>query len=169
MNKKFRMAGEQDAVQIYALVQQAQTYFKANGIDQWQNGYPNQGSVQKDIAVKACYVVEQDGVVVATAALYFAEETSYSNIFEGEWHATAPYAAIHRVAVENTLKGSGVSAFLYAGLEEVCRKHAISNVRGDTHRDNVAMQKFMEKMGFSYCGIIYLEDGAERLAFDKFI
>jgi predicted GNAT family N-acyltransferase len=29
------------------------------------------------------------------------------------------------------------------------------------------MQKFLQNNGFKYCGIIYLEDGNERLAFEK--
>ncbi len=167
MNKQFRLATPKDADQIFALILQAQAYFKNNGIDQWQNGYPNEQSVQNDIAANACYIVEHDGAIVASAALYFTEEANYNNIYEGAWHTACPYAAIHRVAVADSLKGSGVSAFLYAGLEAVCREKKIGSVRGDTHRDNVAMQKFMLKMGFAYCGIIYLDDGAERLAYDK--
>jgi len=37
----------------------------------------------------------------------------------------------------------------------------------DTHRDNVIMQRALEKSGFTYCGIIYLKDGSERLAYQK--
>ena len=31
------------------------------------------------------------------------------------------------------------------------------------------MQRLLEKSGFKYCGIIYLEDGNERIAFEKII
>jgi hypothetical protein len=41
------------------------------------------------------------------------------------------------------------------------------NIRIDTHRDNHIMQGLLQRHGFSYCGIIYLLDGAERLAFQK--
>lgn len=42
-------------------------------------------------------------------------------------------------------------------------------LRGDTHRDNQPMRRVMEKNGFSYRGVIHLEDGAERLAFEALL
>ena len=46
-------------------------------------------------------------------------------------------------------------------------------IRIDTHRQNASMQRMLEKNGFAYCGIIYLQDGAEagaeRLCFDKLL
>jgi hypothetical protein len=43
------------------------------------------------------------------------------------------------------------------------------NIRIDTHRDNKIMQHNILKEGFSYCGIIYLESGDERLAYQKIL
>lgn len=42
-----------------------------------------------------------------------------------------------------------------------------SNIRIDTHRDNKIMQHNLSKHGFTYCGIIYLANGDERLAYQK--
>ena len=41
------------------------------------------------------------------------------------------------------------------------------HLRIDTHRDNRIMQHLIEKHGFTYCGIIWLEDGTERLAYER--
>ena len=41
------------------------------------------------------------------------------------------------------------------------------NLRADTHRDNRIMQHILQKHGFRYCGIIYLLNGDERLAYQK--
>lgn len=38
---KFRKAAEKDINAIMNIINQAQNYFKEQGIDQWQNGYPN--------------------------------------------------------------------------------------------------------------------------------
>ena len=43
----------------------------------------------------------------------------------------------------------------------------IPNLRADTHRDNHILQYILKKYGFQYCGIIYLLNGDERLAFQK--
>ena len=37
----------------------------------------------------------------------------------------------------------------------------------DTHKDNAIMQHNIVKHGFSYCGIIHLASGDERLAYQK--
>ncbi|NLZ51738.1 MAG: GNAT family N-acetyltransferase, partial [Thermoanaerobacteraceae bacterium] len=37
---KFRKAVEADIDSILNIIRQAQNYFKEQGIDQWQNGYP---------------------------------------------------------------------------------------------------------------------------------
>ena len=42
-----------------------------------------------------------------------------------------------------------------------------SHLRIDTHRDNRIMQHLIEKHGFTYCGIIWLDDGTERLAYER--
>jgi RimJ/RimL family protein N-acetyltransferase len=40
-------------------------------------------------------------------------------------------------------------------------------VRIDTHADNKVMQHVLEKRGFRRTGIIYLENGDPRIAFEK--
>ena len=42
-----------------------------------------------------------------------------------------------------------------------------NNIRIDTHRDNKIMRHNIEKHCFTYCGIIYLANGDERLAYQK--
>ena len=56
----------------------------------------------------------------------------------------------------------GAASFCLNWALEQCR-----NLRIDTHRDNVVMQHMLDKNGFQYCGIIYLEDGSERLGYQK--
>ena len=43
------------------------------------------------------------------------------------------------------------------------------NIRIDTHKDNSIMQHNILKHGFSYCGIIYLLSGDERLAYQRIV
>lgn len=41
------------------------------------------------------------------------------------------------------------------------------NLKIDTHRDNIVMQHLLDKNGFKYCGVVYLENGSERIAYQK--
>jgi hypothetical protein len=55
-------------------------------------------------------------------------------------------------------------------LPSFCFDFALSqckNVKIDTHRDNIPMQRALEKKGFSYCGIIHIANGDERIAYQK--
>ena len=40
-------------------------------------------------------------------------------------------------------------------------------LRIDTHADNHPMQKALSRLGFAYCGVIYLQSGDSRMAFQK--
>ena len=45
----------------------------------------------------------------------------------------------------------------------------IKSLKVDTHRGNIGMQNLLKKIGYSYCGVITLESGDERLAFEKIL
>ena len=47
-----------------------------------------------------------------------------------------------------------------------CLEHCES-LRADTHADNKAMQHLLEKNGFTRCGIIRVEDGTPRIAYQR--
>ena len=42
----------EDISRVIDIINQAKTYFKNNDIDQWQDGYPNEETIEKDIASK---------------------------------------------------------------------------------------------------------------------
>ena len=43
----------------------------------------------------------------------------------------------------------------------------IKHLRIDTHADNKVMQKQILKNGFTRRGIVYMEDGSPRIAYEK--
>lgn len=71
---EFRKAVETDIDDIMNIIKQAQAYFKEQGIDQWQNNYPNPETIRNDIANKHSYILLKDNNIVATAAVSFDGE-----------------------------------------------------------------------------------------------
>lgn len=129
---------------------------------QWAGAYPDDAAVLRDIAGGWGYVC-LDGA--GRAGGYFAmipsPEPTYARIYEGAWlEDTLPYLVIHRIA--SLPEFHGVFAALVAYASAVC-----GNIRIDTHRNNRIMQHNLGKHGFSYCGIIYLASGDERLAYQR--
>jgi len=127
---------------------------------QWADGYPSADVFRQDISQGVSYVVEQGGKVVATFALIPGPDITYAKIYEGQWLNDEPYAVIHRIASRQSAKGILKTVLDFAFLQT-------QNIRIDTHRDNVIMQHLLQKLGFAYCGIIYLLSGDERLAYQR--
>ena len=164
---EFRKAVKADAISIMNIVKQAQDYLKEQKVDQWQNNYPNIDTIKHDIYNGNSYVILKDNCVIGTVAVIFTGEKTYDTIYNGNWISNNQYAVIHRMAIEPNNKGLGLSSVILENIEELCHDRGISSIKVDTHKENIAMQKFLQKSGFQYCGVIYLEDGNERVAFEK--
>ena len=95
------------------------------------------------------------------------KEETYDKIYDGKWLSNGDYAVIHRIAVDNTYKGLGLSHKIIKYTEDKCKENNVHSIKVDTHEENIPMQKLLTKNGFEYCGIIYLEDGGKRVAFEK--
>jgi len=156
-----RKANYDDLAQIDEIYASAKKFMRENGNPhQWCGEYPNAFDAQEGIKNGTSYVCEDDGEVVATFAFGIDGEPTYDKIYDGEWKNSAPYAYIHRIAVRS--QGKGIVGFCF----NECFK-MYPNLKIDTHRDNLPMQRALLRAGFEYCGIIYLQNGDERLAYQK--
>lgn len=164
---EFRRTEVSDLDKVMNIIKQAQNYFKENNIDQWQNNYPNEEVINDDINKKYSYVLLKDNEIVATAAISFDGEKTYDTIYEGQWKTLSKYAVVHRIAVDSNFKGCGFAGIVMKEVEKLCIENDVHSIKIDTHIDNKSMQNLIKKSGFEYCGIIYLEDGNKRIAFEK--
>lgn len=162
-----RRARYEDVEQIMSIIGEAQRWFCSMGINQWQDGYPTSDIIQKDIDLEQSYLLEEQGEVVATAVISFAEEPTYREIYEGEWLNKRAYAVVHRMAVKESLKGGRLAARLLDYAEQLCKERGIGDIRIDTHIDNLSMQRLIARQGFIHCGRIVLESGDDREAYQK--
>lgn len=157
-----RPAKESDVEAAAKIYDDARIFMKESGNpNQWSGIYPNGDDVRLGIVKGTSYVCEDDGEVVATFHYERnADDPTYHMIYGGSWLCDGEYSVIHRIAVK--YHGRGIIDFCY----NECFKLQ-PNIRIDTHRDNIPMQKCLKRCGFEYCGIIYLKNGEERLAFQK--
>lgn len=162
-----RKANPDDLDQIMVIIKQAQLYLKDLNINQWQNNYPNKEVILNDILNKNGYVLIKKAKIIATVALIFDKEPTYAQIFDGTWQSDEKYATIHRLALDQKYKGSNIGVLMMVEIERVILKNKVYSIRVDTHQDNIAMRKYLLKNDFIYCGIIFLNDGHKRLAFEK--
>ncbi len=113
------------------------------------------------------FVFTEKDNIVASVAISFDGENTYNYIYEGKWLSNEKYCVIHRLVVDSKLKGNGISSKIIKKIEEICLENNIHSIKIDTHKENLSMQKLLKKNNFSYCGIIYLESKAPRVAFEK--
>lgn len=154
---------------IMEIIAQAQEYLRVTGIDQWQNGYPNEDVIRKDIERENSYVLIEGDHVLATAVLEFGGDPNYKKIFEGAWRSEGEYGAIHRIAVNCQYKGQGLGKRMLDSLMVLTLERGIDSLRVDTHKDNHSMQRMLIKNNFQYCGVIFLADGSPRVAFERIL
>jgi hypothetical protein len=152
-----RKAQINDLERILEIYDLARAYMRANGNHkQWPVGTPAKETLVDDIAKGQLYVGEDD-IIRFVFAYIPGEDPTYGYI-EGAWLNDEPYATIHRIASDGSVKGvlRQVVSFI---------KRDISNIRIDTHEDNKTMQRTILNNGFKRCGIIYLENGDPRIAY----
>ena len=179
-----RPATPADIPALRPVFEAAKGIMRADGNhDQWSApGFPDDSLLLRDIARGGGFVIENRWPVgaghderktvmpgltghlaaqriVAYFALLPSPEPTYDYI-DGAWLTDEPYGVIHRMASYPDVHGIFSAVIDYAASR-------YSHLRIDTHRDNRIMQHLIEKHGFSYCGIIWLEDGTERLAYER--
>ncbi len=151
------------------IIKQAQQFLKENNVDQWQGDYPNTETIINDVAQKIGYVLVHNEKIVGTVAVSFDGEETYNTIYDGKWKSNEKYAVVHRIAIHNDCRGMDLATTILKNIEQMCLREGIHSIKIDTHKKNLAMQKLMQKNNFEYCGIIYLADGSERIAFEKLL
>ena len=123
---------------------------QSGNMHQWGEGYPSEAVITADMEKNGGFVIEDDGKVVGYFAFLKSPEPTYDRIYEGEWlDDEEPYHVVHRIASYPDVHG------IFSSIIEYCFSHDI-------------MQHNIAKHGFSYCGIIYLLSGDERLAYQKY-
>jgi len=156
MNIRLTTPADVDAVmQIY---DNARLYMRKTGnATQWASGYPFRETVEEDIAFSRGYVCEEDGHIYAVFMLLTGEEPTYQ-VIDGAWLNDAPYLTLHRVASTGE-KPRMVDEIVRWALQRS------QNLRGDTHADNLPMQRAFERNGFIRCGTVWMADGSPRIAY----
>ncbi len=163
MQTVIRHARPTDLPALRRIYNAAKTYMDATGNpDQWKPGSPADEILLADMAAGNLYAVcTVDGDPHAVFAMIPGIDPAY-NYIEGAWLQDAPYAALHRVASDGTLRG-----VVAAAVQHTCASCPGLDIRIDTHEKNAPMQRALAALGFAKCGTIYLANGDSRWAYQK--
>jgi len=162
MITQIRRTTHTDLPEVMAIYAIAREYMRQTGnSSQWVDGYPSESLIAEEIAAGHSFVCEnENGELVGTFCFIRGEDPTYAKIYNGKWLNDQPYATVHRIASSGKEKGVAKACFEWCFTQ-------CPNIRVDTHRDNKVMQHILQSMGFTYCGIIFVANGTERLAYQK--
>ena len=156
-----RKAVNTDLPRIMEIYELARNYMRKTGNpNQWKNNFPSKGLLLDDINKGNLYVITADSKIHAVFAFIIGEDPTYTYIENGTWLSDTPYGTLHRIAGDRKIKG------IFTIVTEFCEQK-INHLRVDTHQDNQVMQHLICKNGFKKCGIIYVDDGTPRIAYER--
>lgn len=164
LNRIIRETKRTDIQDIMQVMEAAKGIMRQSGnMHQWGDGYPSEDVIAADMEKHGSFVIEDEGKVVGYFAFLPSPDPTYYNIYNGEWlDDTQTYHVVHRIASTPQVHG------IFSSIIDFCTARE-TNLRVDTHRDNKIMQHNLLKHGFTYCGIIYLANGDERLAYQRLV
>ncbi|AWG23377.1 GNAT family N-acetyltransferase [Flavobacterium faecale] len=165
MSQHFQKANVTQSSEIWTILQQAIARRKADGSDQWQDGYPNPEVIQSDINKNAAYVLIEGQTIIGYCALLINDEPEYQNI-EGQWITNDDFVVFHRVAISESQLGKGLAKKLMQFIEAFAINNNIYSIKADTNFDNHAMMAIFDSLGYVYCGEVYFR-GTPRRAYEK--
>ena len=164
---EFRKANLEDIDLIVQMYNDGSESLKRDGVDQWQ-GVNKPGRMELMEIINEVYVLDDNGAVSTARIMEY--DNQYDNIYEGKWiNETKNYYSVHRVATLESGKRRGYAKIMLDEIEALAKKNNIMSIKIDTHKDNKKMHSFLEKKGYKYCGIIILNNGDKRDAFEKIL
>ena len=165
MEYQFRQANYSEASQIWQILKDAIKRRKEDGSNQWQDGYPNMEVVKSDIEKKIGFVFTQNDTIIGYSAVIINDEPDYINI-EGKWLSDQDFIVYHRVAISEEFLAKGMAKKMMKLIEQYALSKNIYSLKADTNHDNIPMMKIFEKLGYSFCGIVYIRRSPRR-AYEK--
>ena len=161
----FRKAQRHEWPQIWKIIQHAIARRKADGSNQWQDGYPNPEVLRSDIEKDAGFVLVDGETIAGYCAVIINDEPAYAAI-EGKWLTNGDFVVFHRVAIAKSHLGQGLAKQLLRHIETFALNNNIHSIKADTNFDNPAMLHVFASMGYVYCGEVYFR-GSARKAYEK--
>lgn len=167
MEYLFRKANHGEIDDIMNIINFAREQMLSEGKHQWDAGYPARTHIEADILNGVGYVMLVAGKIVAYGAVVFTGEPSY-NVIKGKWLSEQPYVVLHRIAVAKEARGKGFGSLFMQEVERLALEKGIHSFKVDTNYDNERMQRTFKKLGFTYCGEVYYQQGS-RMAYEKLL
>ena len=141
---------------IIALTKACAKDLHNNGINQWDENYPNLESITNDIQTGTLFTYKLGNEIVGIVVLNETQDEEYREI---NWRTPldSKNIIVHRLAVLPGHQGKGIARKIMDFAEEFAVKNNYDSIRLDTFSQNPRNQKFYLNRGYLELGSVYLK------------
>jgi len=139
-----------------------------NGIDQWDETYPDNKTIFEDLDNQSYYVVEEKKEIIGGINIDQNQDKTYLDI---NWEdKTNSFLVVHRLAVKEEFWNKKIGKDLMLFAENIVIKKGLNSIRLDTYSNNPKAMEFYRRLGYRKLGSINLKPNKnEYYCFEKII
>ena len=129
---------------------------RENGIDQWDENYPDRGRILHDLETETLFAYREGDEVLGIVVLNESQDEEYGEI---NWSTSADdkNIVVHRLAVRPDQQGKGLGRKLMDFAEQWAKENNYDAIRLDTYSQNPRNQRFYTNRGYADLGPVYLK------------
>ena len=110
-------------------------HMRSNGIDQWDEDYPDIDTLRRDIIDQNLFVMKKDDQVVGVIVLNENQDPEYD---EMNWSTEGnSFLVVHRLAISPRFQGQGLARKMMDFAESYAMKNGYKAIRLDTFSQNL--------------------------------
>jgi ribosomal protein S18 acetylase RimI-like enzyme len=148
-------------LEILKLFEKAVSAMRSQGIDQWDEHYPNSGTLKNDLKSGTMYAAVDEGNIVGVVTINEEQDPSYSTI---KWEIKRnEILVVHRLCIDPDNQGRGIATRIMHFVEQYARTNKYRSIRLDAFSGNPAANSLYRKLNYSYRGDVYLRKGKFNL------
>ncbi|MDY5219030.1 MAG: GNAT family N-acetyltransferase [Eubacteriales bacterium] len=157
MEMEFRTATIDDLDALVALYGAATQDMLRQGIDQWDEYYPDREILTEDVESGDMTLGLLDGEPACAWVVNREYEPEYVS---GAWeHTGGDFCVLHRLCVNPELQGRGLARQAMARMEKNAREQGFDSVRLDVFSQNLHAQRLYERLGYKRTGEVRFRKG----------
>ena len=139
-----------------------------NGIDQWDESYPNTKIIMGDLIAQTYFVVTKNELIIAGINIDQNQDDTYLAL---DWKDKKnQFVVVHRLAVKVEFWSDGIGKSLMLFTENLVIEKGLNSIRLDTYSGNPKAMEFYRRLGYRELGVINLKPNKnEYYCFEKII
>ncbi|WP_060874473.1 GNAT family N-acetyltransferase [Myroides odoratus] len=151
-----RQIAASDMNEIVKVLRQVKQDMYSKGIDQWDEHYPNEKTIQEDLDKKQAYIYSENGEVLAYMVINQEYDIEYNDL---NWSTSTPFIVIHRLFVKPTAQGKGISSQMIQYVEQYAIENNYASIRFDAYALNNTANAVYLKKGYTLVGTVQFRKG----------